>query len=416
MSKSTVVSASWRRSLRFPLLLLLAGVAQAGCSGAAVMAPERVAALSPERLMATVRLLASERFGGRRPGTPGHQAAEAYLVSAFEAAGLQPVPGLGFRQRFGSGTNVVGLVPGAGALAADVVVIGAHYDHLGVKEHALYAGANDNASGVAVLLAIARSLAVQPPAVRRALLVVAFDAEEQGFAGSQAFVARPPVPLARVSAAVVLDMLGRPGHPAFGDRLLVLGLEKSAALRAAFARSGALDGAFEALRAGLHLAEEIPGGRRSWSDYAPFRDAGVPFAFVSAGMTSTYHTPRDRPESLSPTLLAGGARWLDRWARGLLTAPERPAFDAASEDYAHDIAVVVRMLRRALDPALGYAAMPGVRPDLLRAHLRVLEPLLGSANAPLSRAQIRELRRAATRLNCYMQPPDAPMARVCNLF
>ncbi|HEY7728160.1 MAG TPA: M28 family peptidase, partial [Candidatus Eisenbacteria bacterium] len=125
--------------------------------------------------------------------------------------------------------NVAGLIPGDGALAHEVVVVGAHYDHLGYggrgsmrpNEHAIHPGADDNASGtVSVLLAarqLKRDLAREPS--HRAVIAVLFSGEEVGLAGSSWFVQHPPFPMGTVAAMVNLDMVGRLRN----GRLIALG-------------------------------------------------------------------------------------------------------------------------------------------------------------------------------------------------
>jgi hypothetical protein len=113
--------------------------------------------------------------------------------------------------------NVIGLLPN-GAAAREAVVVGAHYDHLGLgtigsldpaPDGKVHHGADDNASGVAGLLEIARSLASPSPALSRSLYFVAFGAEELGVLGSSHFVKKPPRPPERIAAMVNLDMIGR---------------------------------------------------------------------------------------------------------------------------------------------------------------------------------------------------------------
>ncbi|MEX1050903.1 MAG: M20/M25/M40 family metallo-hydrolase, partial [Gemmatimonadales bacterium] len=124
--------------------------------------------------------------------------------------------------------NVVGILPGRGALAGEAVVVGAHYDHLGLggmgsmdpdSTGVIHNGADDNASGTAALLEIARNLRQRPAVDRRTIIIVAFTAEELGLIGSQYYVDHPVLPNAQTVAMVNLDMVGRLRE----NRLLALG-------------------------------------------------------------------------------------------------------------------------------------------------------------------------------------------------
>lgn len=183
-------------------------------------------------LLNDVKFLASDALQGRKIGTPGADTAAAYLARRFEAAGLQPAPG-GWFQRFtvdpdapaaqhsgiggARGENVIGIVPGRDPKLQDqVVVVGAHYDHLGLggfgaldpdSTGKVHNGADDNASGSAALVAIARHLTRHRPA--RTVVFIAFSGEEEGLLGSDWYVKHPLYPLDHTVAMINLDMVGR---------------------------------------------------------------------------------------------------------------------------------------------------------------------------------------------------------------
>lgn len=114
-----------------------------------------------------------------------------------------------FRQDFSGATNLVGYLKGS-AEPGRFTVLTAHYDHLGVRDGLVYPGADDDASGVAAMLAAADYFARHQP--RRSIFFVAFDGEEEGLQGSRYFVAHPPVELSSLALEINLDMVGR------GDR------------------------------------------------------------------------------------------------------------------------------------------------------------------------------------------------------
>ncbi|MDE3036288.1 MAG: M28 family peptidase, partial [Nitrospirota bacterium] len=134
-----------------------------------------IASDQAKALQTHVRFLADPSLQGRKPGTQGNRAAAEYIKSRFQEAGLVPLSSLGgYGQSLPArlGDNLLGLRPAAEATAqAPYIIVGAHYDHLG----GAYLGADDNASGVAILIELARSL----PALRHHhVLFAAFNAEE----------------------------------------------------------------------------------------------------------------------------------------------------------------------------------------------------------------------------------------------
>jgi hypothetical protein len=159
-------------------------------------APPAEKAVDSARLLEDVRVLSADAMEGRGAGTKGGAMARAYVVRRFADAGLKPL-GASFEQPFElparagaakSGVNVVGYVAGR-AHPERFIVVTAHYDHLGVREGVVYNGADDNASGVAVLL----QLAARFGGARRpenSIIFAALDAEELGLLGARAFVKR----------------------------------------------------------------------------------------------------------------------------------------------------------------------------------------------------------------------------------
>jgi hypothetical protein len=192
---------------------------------------ELPAVFSPTALRDHVQWLAAPEREGRGVGSAGLDAAAEYIAQHFAKAGLTAGGMQGWFQSFdvaiGSrgaprrARNVIGILPGSDpAFAGQSVIIAAHYDHLGrdgrgvrvAELGQVHPGADDNASGVAVLLELARAIAAQgrPP---RTLVFAAFSGEEEGLQGSRHFVANPPdgLPLAGMRAVLNLDTVGRLG-------------------------------------------------------------------------------------------------------------------------------------------------------------------------------------------------------------
>src|SRR6266566_1443563 len=186
--------------------------------------------LSPaaRRILADVQFLAADSQEGRGVGTAGLQRSGAYIRDGFARAGLRvsyqdftipaDAPAVLHTTLGGTPTrNVVAIIPGSSrALRGEIVVVGAHYDHLGLggfgsldpdSTGRVHNGADDNASGSAMLIQIAARLAVAPPA--RTVVFIAFSGEELGLLGSSYYVKQPVYPLSTTRAMINLDMVGR---------------------------------------------------------------------------------------------------------------------------------------------------------------------------------------------------------------
>ncbi len=181
------------------------------------------------------------------------------------------------------GANIVGIAGPAGE--PPVLAVGAHYDHLGVyADGTVFPGADDNASGVAVLLEAARSVAETPPA--RPVLFVAFDAEEWGLQGSTALANHPPVPLGKLAAVLILDAVGRNET----DQLHAVGASRSPDLFA--------EAVFAARDSRLRLLPDIEFAFPYGSDHYPFYLKGIPSLDFTSSYHADFHRPTDTPEKV----------------------------------------------------------------------------------------------------------------------
>jgi hypothetical protein len=195
----------------------------------------------------------------------------------------------------GEAVNVLGYIKGADPdLADETIVVGAHYDHFGNQGGIVFPGADDNASGTAVLMEIARLIGASDMRSKRSILFIAFAGEEQGLLGSKYFVGHPTQPLARFRAMINVD------HAGVGNGKITVGLstiEKAAAQKAGEVIGLPGDS--------IELFGLFPGG-----DHVPFADAKIPVAaIVSSGAHSNFHQPTDVPEKINPDILASVARY-----------------------------------------------------------------------------------------------------------
>ena len=241
--------------------------------------------------------------------------------------------------------NVVARLPGQGPRADEAIIIGGHYDHLGVgapvKGDSIYNGAMDNASGTAAMLAAAEALVTARVRPARSIVFMGFAAEESGLLGSTAYAARPSIPLRRVAAVLNVDVMNLGGRT---RDVAALGTDQSS-LGAVFARAAAAEG----LKVSVNEDALIKGSFFR-SDHFPFARAGVPALSLEPGVdyvgkpagyaaqvsedygNNRYHQPSD--EILPSFDYEGAAQQLRvvlRTALAVAAAPAQPVWNAGSE-------------------------------------------------------------------------------------
>jgi len=227
---------------------------------------------------------------GREAGKPGNREAADYLVERLSRLGLQPAgTDGGYFQPFEPNyRNILALLPGSDPqLKDEVVILGAHYDHVGYGTEqnaygpydAVHNGADDNASGTSGLLELAEAFTMLGEAPRRSILFVFWDAEEQGMFGSKHWVQHPTVPLEQVTAMVNLDMIGRLGD----KRLAVLASRTAYGWRRLVSRHNA----------GPDLTLDFSWSLEEWSDHTTFLEKDIPVLLLSSGEHEDYHRPSD---------------------------------------------------------------------------------------------------------------------------
>ncbi len=299
---------------------------------------EPLARLAPvfdaERMLADVRFLADDAQEGRGVGTAGLERSAERIAQAFAAAGLRPGgrDGSWFDAWTEEGgpdgaavtlRNVVGVLPGSEPAWKDQsVVLGAHYDHLGRgwpdvragNAGEIHNGADDNASGVAVLLETARVLGPELKP-RRSIVFVAFTGEEWGLKGSRHYVAGgAPLPARSARAMICLDTVGR----LRGQKLTVLGAGTAPEWRHIAMGVGFTTGVES-----VCVADD-PGG----SDQVAFHEIGVPAVQLFTGPHADYHRPTDDVAEIDGDGLVKVATWL-REAAVYLSEREEPLGAAA---------------------------------------------------------------------------------------
>ena len=317
------------------ILTLAAAAALAACAPAAVPAPAPPApapapanevAVRVEDVRMQMEALAADSMEGRGTGTVGGMRAAVYLAKRLEALGVQPagefayfqivpvvadssgrlrlagsldevaeLPAEQRRQAF----NVIGMIPGSDpALRHEAIVVGAHYDHLGIGRavggDSIYNGADDDASGSVAVLEIARALA-RGPAPRRSVVFFLATGEEVGMRGTRWYLRHPVVPLDSTAAGFFVEMIGRPDSLAGGPgRGWLTGYERSTVGRML-------------ADAGVPLVPDPRPAQNFFerSDNTPFARLGVPAHVISSfNLHGDYHRPSDEAQRIDFTHMA----------------------------------------------------------------------------------------------------------------
>jgi Zn-dependent M28 family amino/carboxypeptidase len=281
--------------MRIPSLVFVATACLAVC---AASKPAQLSIIDGRPLIADLKTLSSDDMQGRRTGTPGSEKARAFIVERFRASGVAPF-GATYERSFPSsrgrgnsgetGINLIGHIDGK-SQPRRYIAISAHYDHLGVRNGVVFNGADDNASGTAALFAIASYFTAHPPA--NSLLFAAFDAEELGLLGSQAFVKDPPVDHRRIAIDLNLDMIGREPN----NKLFVVGTRLQPFLKPT------IEGVAKSAPVRLLMGHEDPAQPEDWtrdSDHFSFLQAGIPALYFGVEDFDQHHKATDDFETMT---------------------------------------------------------------------------------------------------------------------
>lgn len=259
-----------------------------------------------DRALSSLETLSSDAFEGRRTGEPGNLKAREWITAQLEELGVPSlIPGTydapfdtaSFSEaREGvTGTNLLAVIEAAPD--APVIVMSAHFDHLGIGEDGLYNGADDNASGVAALLETIAWFQKNPP--ENTIVFAFFDAEEMGIAGSAAFVRDlPPSIEDRVAFNLNLDMVSR----ADKGEIFAVGTHHYPELVAL------IDRVATSTPLTLKRGHDSPEwGDQDWSnlsDHAPFLRAGLPIIYLGVEDHADYHKVTDTFDKVAPETFA----------------------------------------------------------------------------------------------------------------
>lgn len=377
------------RRLAAPLALSLALIGPAVSLGQGGPAPQP----ATDRLRSHVTTLASPEFLGRRD--EGAAKARDYVEAELRRLRLAPLFGDSYRQDVTGGdppqvlgTNIGARIDGTDAsLAHEWVLLGAHFDHLGVHGGVVYPGADDNASGVAMMLEVARSVAEGPTRPRRGIMLVGFDLEERGpngefgLRGSQFFARNPPRPIGEIRLMITADMIGRALGGVCREDLFVLGSEHEPGVRP-WLRAASRD---QPVRLDLLGSDVLVIDR---SDYGPFRTRQVPYLFFTTGENPLYHSPRDLAATLDYTKLTAASRIITGVVREALAADRLPDWTDAADSAPDEARALRDVMVVLLDHREGLKIGP-TQAALIRQAIRTAEAAIArGSTTPAERATL----------------------------
>lgn len=313
------------------VIVVAAGFSGTGSFSAAcdAVAIDHAAVLSitGEELHDAVAFLADDAREGREAGKPGGQAAAEFLRGELDKLGLKPAGSDGFFQPFGDGyRNLLAEWPEDAAADAEIIVVGAHYDHVGYGSKRntrdgpglIHNGADDNASGTAAVLEIAEAFTVLARPTRRKVLFAFWDAEEKGLLGSRHWVENPTRPLDNVRFLINMDMIGRLRD----GRVEVYGVRSSFGLREMLA----------GLNRETDLLLDYSWWNRGDSDHAPFFRKDVPYLLFHTGMHEDYHAATDDTEKINVEGMVAVTRLVFELVLTLADREEPIAFRSAAKN------------------------------------------------------------------------------------
>jgi hypothetical protein len=282
--------------------------------------------VTASELQAHVAVLANDTFEGREAGSRGGRAAAGYIVERLRSYGLRGggTDG-GYTQALdGAQRNLLAILPGSDPqLRNEVILVGAHYDHVGYGNRSnsygptgyIHNGADDNASGIATILETAQALAANG-ALRRTVLFAFWDGEEKGLLGSTHWIRNPTVPKANLKCAINADMVGRLRN----SKLDVYGSRTTYGMRKLLSQANASEG----------LSLEFLWQMTEDSDHFPFYFRNVPSLMFHTGKHADYHRPSDDVEKLNTAGMQSIARLMVDFILNLDDAEKSPIFRAQS--------------------------------------------------------------------------------------
>jgi hypothetical protein len=304
------------------VFILIAALLELSCTQVSHKPEQNISGVSAEQLSHTMKYLTSAELGGRETGTPYGRKAAEYIAKVFKKAGLKSFDKestylQSFKIQNESMQNIVAYLEGSDPdLKDEALIIGAHYDHLGIDETTgeIYRGANDNASGVTALLGIAKVFGSLKEAPKRTVIFIAFDAEEIGLYGSGYYTKNPLWKLDKIVFMINLDVIGQVSNNTF----YVMCSETSPSLKEK------LDNLIKQEKGGIEVKY---GGFMGSSDHVSFYPHKIPaYFFMTDGLEQTLHNPVDKIDKINLTGLKQVSDLAFRFAVEVANLSKRPEF------------------------------------------------------------------------------------------
>jgi Iap family predicted aminopeptidase len=281
--------------------------------------------ITPEDLKKHLYIIAADSMEGRETGSSGQKKAGRYLISQYQKNGVsfpkgaasyyQPIPAAYLNKKYGGNLgdseNIWAFIEGS-EKPDEIIVISAHYDHVGTKDGEVYNGADDDGSGTSALLELAQAFQIakkEGHGPKRSILFLHVTGEEHGLHGSRFYSENPLFPLENTAADVNIDMIGRRDeiHPNTNDYVYIIGANRL---------SSELDFVCSIMNqkyVGLDLDYRFndpkdPNHFYERSDHYNFAKHGIPSVFFFNGVHADYHKKTDEPDKIEYDALAKRAQ------------------------------------------------------------------------------------------------------------
>jgi len=300
--------------------------------------------ITPAELKAHLTVIAADDMEGRDTGSKGQKKAGQYLISQYQKDGIpfptgaanyyQKVPAefmnKKYKENLPDSENIWAFIEGS-EKPNEIVVVSAHYDHVGVKDGVVYNGADDDGSGTVALLEIAQAFAKakkEGHGPKRSVLILHMTGEEHGLHGSRYYAEHPLFPLANTVTDVNIDMIGRHDefHPNSSNYIYLIGSD--------YLSTDLFNICEEANKQYGHLLLDYKYNDRNdpnkfyyRSDHYNFAKNGVPSVFLFTGTHADYHQPGDDVEKIEFDALAKRTQYAFAIAWELANRENRPVVD-----------------------------------------------------------------------------------------
>lgn len=318
-----------------------------------------------EQLQRHVDVLADDTFEGREAGSRGGHAAGVYLHKYFAQHNLIAAGDQGdYFQVFGNGMrNILGILEGSDLdLKNELILVGAHYDHVGYGSRRnsfgptgyIHNGADDNASGVASLLELIEAVRALPQSPRRSILFALWDGEESGLLGSKHWAANPTLSIERIGFAFNVDMVGR-----LRDQMEVYGSRTGYGLRQLVSRQNDQ----------VNLTLKFDWDMKANSDHHSFFQKNIPVLMFHTGLHGDYHRPSDDAHKLNGPGMEQVSRLLFHTVLNVANAEQPIAFRSDSRAESNKDKKIFEEANRLPTPRLGVAWASDNGPGLVVSHV-----------------------------------------------